>query len=154
MSSEPFAPLDGGQAPKRQRPLWTPLVPVPKDAPQPPDSHAHLGSPTATWRYPNAGGQTLCYVLRFDTAEGKAFRPLSFAQPSTAGRRPEWRWESLPPKRPLYGLDRLAERPAAPVVVTEGEKACDAAGGLLPGFVAVTSPNGSKNAGKADWSPL
>ena len=49
---------------------------------------------------------------------------------------------------------RLAERPSAPVVVCEGEKAADAATGLLPGFVAVTSPNGSKSAGKADWSPL
>ncbi len=36
----------------------------------------------------------------------------------------------------------------------EGEKAADAATRLLPGFVAVTSPNGSKGAGKADWSAL
>lgn len=36
----------------------------------------------------------------------------------------------------------------------EGEKAADAATGLLPGFVVVTSPNGSKSAGNADWSPL
>ena len=40
------------------------------------------------------------------------------------------------------------------MVVCEGEKATDAATSLLPGFVAVTSPNGSKSAGKADWSPL
>jgi putative DNA primase/helicase len=40
------------------------------------------------------------------------------------------------------------------VVVCEGEKATDAATRLLPGFVVVTSPNGSKSAGKADWSPL
>ena len=40
------------------------------------------------------------------------------------------------------------------MVVCEGEKAADAATGLLPGFVVVTSPNGSKSAGKADWSPL
>jgi hypothetical protein len=54
----------------------------------------------------------------------------------------------------LYGLRRLAERPFAPVVVCEGEKSADAATRLLPDFVAVTSPNGSKSAGKADWSPL
>ena len=40
------------------------------------------------------------------------------------------------------------------MVVCEGEKASDAATGLLPDFVVVTSPNGSKSAGKADWSPL
>jgi putative DNA primase/helicase len=66
----------------------------------------------------------------------------------------EWRWESWPAKRPLYGLQRLAEKPFAPVVVCEGEKAADAAGGLLPDFVVVTSSNGCKSAGNADWSPL
>jgi hypothetical protein len=40
------------------------------------------------------------------------------------------------------------------VVVCEGEKAADAAAHLLPGFAVVTSPNGSKGAGKADWSPV
>jgi putative DNA primase/helicase len=64
------------------------------------------------------------------------------------------RWESWATPRPLYGLQGLAERPDAQVVVTEGEKAADAAGTLLPAMVAVTSPNGSKSAGKADWSPL
>jgi hypothetical protein len=39
-------------------------------------------------------------------------------------------------------------------VVTEGEKAADAATRLLKGFVAITSPNGSKSAARADWSPL
>ena len=40
------------------------------------------------------------------------------------------------------------------MLVTEGEKAADAAGGLLPDRVAVASPNGSKSAAKADWSLL
>src|SRR6185312_10989534 len=65
-----------------------------------------------------------------------------------------WRWESWQGKRPLYGLQGLAERPSAPVVVTEGEKACDAARTLLPASVVVTSPNGSQSAGYADWRPL
>jgi putative DNA primase/helicase len=93
------------------------------------------------------------YVLRFDSGEGKQFRPLTLWRPAAGGRL-EWRWESWPPKRPLYGLQRLAERPSAPMVICEGEKAADAATGLLSGFVVVTSPNGSKSAGKADWSRL
>src|SRR5262249_41082804 len=72
---------------------------------------------------------------------------------SVSGRL-EWRWESWPPERPLYGLQELADRPVAPVVVCEGEKATDAARRLLPGFVVVTSPNGSKRAEKGSWSPL
>jgi len=90
---------------------------------------------------------------RFDGADGKEFRPLTLWRDSVSGRL-EWRWESWPPKRPLYGLQELADRPVAPVVVCEGEKATDAARRLLPGFVVVTSPTGSKSADKADWSPL
>src|SRR5215469_11775491 len=52
----------------------------------------------------------------------------------------EWRWQSWPAPRPLYGLWDLAKRPDAPVMVTEGEKAADAASRLLPAFVVVTSP--------------
>ena len=130
------------------------VLPVPADAPLPPAGHFKLGKPAARWTYLDATGAVLGYVLRFDAADGeKQFRPLTLWRPAKGGK-PEWRWESWPPKRPLYGLAELAERPSAPVVVCEGEKAADAATGLLPGFVAVTSPNGSKSAGKADWSPL
>ena len=113
-----------------------------------------LASPARNGRYRDASGAVLGYALRFDAADNsKQFRPLTFWR-SAAGGKAEWRWESWPPKRPLYGLERLAERPSTPVVVCEGEKAADAATRLLPSFVAVTSPNGSKSAGKADWSPL
>ena len=40
------------------------------------------------------------------------------------------------------------------MLVTEGEKACDAATRLLSAFAVVTNPNGAKSADKADWSPL
>ncbi len=111
-----------------------------------------MGNPSAIWTYRDGAGALLGYVLRFDGAGGKQFRPLTLWRAATG--KPEWRWESWPPKRPLYGLQRLAERVSAPVVICEGEKAADAATRLLPDFVAVTSPNGSKSAGKADWSPL
>jgi putative DNA primase/helicase len=130
-----------------------PLMPVPADAPLPPTAHPKLGEPSATWCYRDATGQVLGYVLRFDGTDGKQFRPLTCWRPA-AGGEAAWRWESWPPRRPLYGLDRLAQRPSAPVVVTEGEKAADAATDLLTAFVAATSANGSKSAGKVDWSPL
>ena len=151
--SDPFAPIAAGgeQTPKRKARAI--VLPVPADAPKPPSEHFKLGKPSARWIYTDAAGKVLGYVLRFDTAEGKSFRPLTLWHPA-AGGKAEWRWESWPAKRPLYGLQRLAERPNASVIICEGEKSADAASRLLPDFVVVTSPNGSKSAGNADWSPL
>src|SRR5262249_2058145 len=146
----PVPKLSGANAEKRDANL---VMPVPADAPAPPATHTKLGRPTKSWPYKDAAGGVIGYVLRFDGADGKEFRPLTLWRDSVSGTL-EWRWESWPPKRPLYGLEELADRPVARVVVCEGEKATDAARRLLPGFVVVTSPNGSKSADKADWSPL
>jgi hypothetical protein len=62
--------------------------------------------------------------------------------------------KGFPKPHPLYGLDRLAARPDAIGVVTEGEATADAAAALFPDYVCVTSPHGSKAAASADWSPL
>lgn len=161
-SRAPFSPISGSSGTSRSAPPtsdktsgWIAVVPVPADAPRPPAAHFKLGRPTATWRYTDAAGDVLGHVLRFDMAGGeKVFRPLVFMRRTSGEAKAEWRWESWPPPRPLYGLRELAERPAAPVVITEGEKACDAARLLLPSAVVITSPNGSKSAGKSDWSAL
>jgi hypothetical protein len=57
-------------------------------------------------------------------------------------------------KAALYGLDWLAKHPDASVVICEGEKSADAAAGVCPNSVCITSPGGSQAASKADWSPL
>lgn len=154
---DPFAPLPDSPPPAARRPdaiTWSTVLPVPADAPPPPAAHPKLGKPSATWTYRDADGGVLFFVLRFEGKRGdKQFRPLTFASPTTGGS-PQWRWESVSGARPLYGLDRLADRPSVPVVVTEGEKAADAAAKLLPNHVAMTSPNGSKSAARADWTPL
>jgi putative DNA primase/helicase len=62
--------------------------------------------------------------------------------------------ERPPAPRPFYGLDRLAARPSAPVLVVEGEKAADAAATLFPEYVTVTWPGGGKAVGKAEWRAL
>jgi putative DNA primase/helicase len=49
---------------------------------------------------------------------------------------------------------RLAARPHDVVIVTEGEKAADAAMPLFPKCVATTSANGAKAPGQSDWTPL
>lgn len=155
MSIDPFAPLDGGGSAKDHHDKTSPsrsiVLPVPADAPPLPPHR--LGTPSATWTYRNAAGELLGFVHRFDPPEGKEFRPQTLWREADGTLL--WRFESWPAPRPLYGLDRLAAAEASVVVViTEGEKACDAAGRLLPGCIAVSPPNGSKSAGRADWSAL
>ena len=152
-----FKPLPGSgdaRAPRRREGEWCPLWPVPGDAPAAPAAHPKLGKPEAVYEYRAAGGELGGYVWRLHGADdGKEFRPLTFCEHNVTKER-AWRWKGHAPLRPLYGLDRLAERPDAPVIVTEGEKAADAAERLLPSFVAVTSPGGSNAAGKGDWGML
>ena len=71
-------------------------------------------------------------VRRFDTPDGKEYRPLSIQ-----GGKWEWRYPMEP--RSLYGLDRLADPTKATVLVVEGEKAADAAARLFPSLAVVTS---------------
>lgn len=151
--NDPFAPIVGPAARLARKPDWQIVRPVPDNAPPPPERHPQLGKASALWRYLDATGRLLGYACRFDKGDDKQFRPLALYRAMPGGAL-EWRWESWPAPRPLYGLDRLAARPGAPVVLCEGEKAAAAAGRLLPGFVAITSPNGAKSAGKSDWSPL
>lgn len=153
--ADPFAPLRGDATSERSRApavSFLTVAPVPSNAPRPPVAHPTLGRPTGIWCYRDAAGDVLGYVHRYDTATGKQFRPLTLWR--ALGGAMSWRWESWPTPRPLYGLDGLAERSDAPVLIAEGEKACDAAARLLPDHAAVASPNGSKSAGKVDWSPL
>ena len=110
---------------------------------------AHLGivttppipePPTAgaehVWRYSDT-----FYVCRFPQ---KRIRPLHYD--GTA-----WRWKAPPSPRPLYWPRRRA---AATVLITEGEKAADAAATLFPDHAIATWPSGCKAIDKADWSPL
>lgn len=150
-----FTPLGGTQRrPAPPRGEWIVIVPVPFDAPPAPATHPALGAPVLRHVYRNHAGEALGQVLRFNKPDGtKEFLPLTWCRHSDTGET-AWRWKSWPAPRPLYGLDRLAARPSAPVIVCEGEKAADAAGRLLPDHVAVTSPHGAKSAGKASWSEL
>ncbi len=111
-----------------------------------------MARPSQVWTYRNASGALLFIVCRFDKVDGsKVICPLTYC--SLAGST-GWRWKAPLAPRPLYGLDRLAKRPNAAVIICEGEKAADEAERLFPEFVAVTSPNGARAADKADWTVL
>ena len=138
--------------PKREKSHWTPIMPVPEDAPRPPKAHPRLGKPSYVSTYQNAEGATLGHEFRFHTDDGKAIRPLTFCKSSNGTLA--WQWKSFPKPRPLYGLHQLARRPDAPVLVVEGENAADAAHRLLPNWVVATWPGGAKAVHLADWSAL
>lgn len=106
------------------------------------------------WEYRDAEGRILHYVVRWPSQDKdgnpvKEIRPVCFDCD-----KQEWRSVAPPEPRPLYGLDQLAARPEAPVIVVEGEKTADAAAKLFPDHVAVTWSGGSKTTEKADWTPL
>ena len=104
------------------------------------------------WAYRDHQGKFLFYVQRFDSCTGKKeFRPLT---PTYSGNKLKWIRKAPIEPRPLYGLDRLAAKPNAEVIVCEGEKAADAAARLFPEMIAVCSMNGAKSPNKSDWSPL
>jgi hypothetical protein len=123
---------------------WTPIAPILNDAPTPFHSHPKHGETANTWTYRNERGDVLCHIYRFDTASGKQILPLTYCQDGNGKR--QWRWKGLPEPRPLYNLDQLVAKPDAVVIVTEGEKAADAASRLFPDCIATTSSNGAKAA--------
>lgn len=122
----------------------------PAGRPQPGSREAALGylvrrfgQPSHVWDYHDRNGNVIGATVRFDTPKKKVTRPMSL----TSGR---WEVRGMPEPRPLYGLPAVLE--ASYVVVTEGEKAADAA--RLLGYTATTSAHGSNSPSKTDWSPL
>ncbi len=108
-----------------------------------------LGKHSAQWTYHNASGTPIGVIVRWDKRDGKEIRPITRNEPTDGGFS-TWQIAGMPIPRPLYQLPSLAD--AEQVIVVEGEKCADALRAL--GYVATTSPHGSKGAGMADWSPL
>lgn len=104
--------------------------------------HRH-GKRSALWTYHDAAGNPVGLVVRWDGRDGKDIRPVS-------RHGDGWRIGAMPDPRPLYAPPDLTA--ATRVIVTEGEKAADAARAL--GFTATTSAGGSQAPGKTDWRPL
>lgn len=148
--AEPAAPDD----------TWLPELPVPADAPPPPDRHFKYGVPEHVATVRNAAGEVLQFIYRMPPAaegERKQIWPLTFGTLTRKGKAPVrgWHWKAPPAPRPLYGLDLLADHPDRLVVVVEGEKKCDAARRLLGDrAVAISWPNGAQGIGAAGWEAL
>lgn len=145
-----FGSLSGSLSERNREPARE-LPPIPRHAQDKrPAAHRTHGKPTATWTYRNNQGEPIAYVCRFDPPEGrKQYCPQTWDPDAKL-----WRWQAPPVPRPLYGLDRLAARPEALVIITEGEKAADACQALFPVAAVISSMNGAQSPGKSDWRPL
>jgi len=145
-----------------KEPAFKPIFPPPPEAAKScPVNFPQFGKASHYWDYKSASGDLLMRVCRFDrtTSAGeraKEYRPVVFGTGTAKGKeRTGWHWRQLPNNRPLYGLDYLAAAPvSAPVILVEGEKACDAARGLFNTYPCTTWSGGSKAIGKTDFTPL
>ena len=138
--------------PKRKGQEWVQVMPAPDGVPDAPLRHFHYGPPEGRWCYRDADGRVLGWIARFAKTEGgKEVMPCTWARSLQTGEE-TWKWLSFPKPRPLYGLDLLAAKPEARVVIVEGEKCADALRSI--GALAVTWPGGSKAVKHTDWQPL
>jgi predicted P-loop ATPase len=108
-------------------------------------------TPTAVYRYNDAAGRFLAYVLRADFGDRKMTPLIQWCE---NGDKAAWCHRPFVGARPLYRLHQLVTRPDAQVLVVEGEKCADAAQALLPSLAVTTWQGGGKAAGKSDWSPV
>lgn len=139
---------------------WRPILPVPANAPaydpaqtfNPKRGRAVRYRPVKTWPYRGYDGELLGYVLRLEFDGQKITPTITYCEGPNGERR--WCTKPFPLQRPLYGLDQLAARPEALVVVVEGEKAAEVAQAALPRMVVVTWPGGTNGVRWADFGPL
>lgn len=147
-------PEDVKQAKPKEPSPWHPVTPIPSNATEVPIAHQNRGIYAMRWEYKDANGQSLGWVYRFNKSDGgKETLPLVWCKNEKTGQH-DWRFMQWPePNRPLYGLDRLAAKPDAWVLLVEGEKCADAPVDMIQGVV-VSWPGGSKAIEKVDWSAL
>lgn len=167
-----------GAAPQRTAPVkinsrrrYEVIMPVPANAPR----HSwrlptrNLGDPTASWWYKSPDGDhRLMVVVRYPVLDNGAPKIDEHGTPEKTCRTWCWArdladnstgWQCTRPTDhlPLYGLDRLALRPDATVLLVEGEKSADAGQEYLPHHAVMTWCGGAANVEKRDridWSPL
>jgi D5 N terminal like len=150
-----YWPSPNGKGPARAlksvATVWTPVPPT-VDTPDHPVAHPKRGKPTALWTYRDADARPFTVDFRFDLPGAKKeVLPCTWAQSDRGVRA--WRWMHSKP-RPIYGLDRLAARPAAPVLLVSGAKCADVGDRVAPGYVSITWQGGDDLVEHVDWKAL
>lgn len=150
---------------------WVPLTPVPDSAPDliasngwtvkiwnPKSEKLRAMKPSRVDAYRDADGRLLGYVLRADIKDRESGKVKKWTPTVTwcvgpDGKR-HWCLQHFSDPRPMCGLDELAAKPDAPVLIVEGEKCRAAGAGAWPQYAVLCWPGGSNGMGKVDWSAL
>jgi len=115
-----------------------------------------LGKPVAFWEYLLAERSLIGIVARYevevDGVHDKTYRQWTYGANET--ETPKWACRNFTRPRPIYGLEVLASYPDRPVMIVEGEKACEAARVLFPSYNCLTWAGGSNAVEAADWSAV
>jgi hypothetical protein len=144
--------------PRETSPSKSAIIPVPADAPPPPDTlslqrdGAWRDFPIAArWEYTLPNGDLVGYACRVNfEGGGKDVIPIIYA---TKGReRAKWRQGSFPKPRPLYNATKFL--PGNRVIIVEGEKCVEHVKALNTSRHPVCWPGGGKAVKFADWSVL
>lgn len=155
--------LNGGEWEKK------PLAKVTKESKKPPAritskppkgsrpkslKHPKFGEPTAQWDLLDADGDLLAIEVRYWNEEDGKKEPRMWTYGAKGGAASAWGIGHWTVPRPLYGLNRLAQRSEPKVCITEGPKKAEAATMLLPGMVAISWTGGANGIYAHDWTPL
>jgi putative DNA primase/helicase len=138
----------------REKSVWTPVLPVPDDAPPARVRHNDRGDPLRVFSYHDADGQLLGHVCRFISSTGEPLHmPLTWCRDQHEVRT--WRWKQFERFRPLYNLDGMAVADESDgVLLVFDEHSAEHAKRLVPWLTPVSWPGGVKNIDEVDWSPL
>lgn len=150
------------ELPPDESECWEPVLPVPDDAPayEPartfnPKRGREVSYARATLitPYRDAQDRLLGHIVRLEFEDGKKLCPVVTYCIGPGGVR-RWCAKRMRPPYPLVGVEELAKRQTASVLVVEGEKKREAARKALPGFVVVSLLGGAEAVAKNDLRPL
>lgn len=162
-SGKPFAVIHNETPLPKEKPERTMLVP-PKDTPQPKmgwleKDGVKWGEPHEVHIYRQPNGDPWFYEARWNLVNPETGEIKKECRCFSWGKRgvsapAKWECSHHLPPRPLYGLDQVAAKPDAQVVVCEGPRKASAAQTLLPMVACVGWAGGANGWHKSDWSPL
>ena len=105
-------------------------------------NHFKFGDPVSVWKYNDN-----FFIARYETSKGKEYRPIQIIDNKKIFKAPDI--------RPLYNRNKIVNNPSLPILIVEGEKACDAAE-IIAGarYICTTWAGGAKAIYKADWTVI
>jgi putative DNA primase/helicase len=107
--------------------------------------------PVKSWDYNNERGELLGIATRYEVNGSKEIRMWTYA--ARGEDEAAWGCGHFNFPRPLFNLDKIANNDL-PVLIVEGEKCAEAAGILLPQYVATTWTGGANSFNKTSLTPL